>query len=85
MESALRSRPMAEELRVVAVEAKEERTKRSLLKAMQYRLMAEEMRAIAEAACHEQARERFLNAAANYERVATTLELVERSPATMRA
>ena len=49
------------------------------LRATQYRLMAEEMRTIAEATFHEQARESFLNAAANYERVATTLELVERS------
>jgi hypothetical protein len=44
---------------------------------MQYRLMAEEMRAIAEAAFHEQERESSLNAAANYERVVTTLELLK--------
>jgi hypothetical protein len=82
MESALRFRPMAEELRVVAAEAKDERTKRSLLRSIHYRIMAQQMRAIAAAATHKQRRASFLNAAANYERFATTLELVERYRAT---
>jgi hypothetical protein len=47
--------------------------------------MAEEMRAAAEAAFHEQVHESFMNAAANYERVVTTLELVEWSRAAIRA
>jgi hypothetical protein len=44
-----------------------------------YRCLAEEMRVIASCASNDGIREGFLHAAENYERVATTLEAVEKS------
>ena len=45
----------------------------------QFRGLAEEMRAMASCASSERDREGLLHAADNYERLATTLEMVERS------
>ena len=50
-----------------------------LLTARQYRMMAEEARTLADIARDGWTRQGFMNAAENYERIATSLELIARS------
>ena len=50
-----------------------------MLTALQYRIKADEMRALAAVTTNEWTRKGYLNAADNYDRVALTTELTERS------